>query len=111
MSKAPDTPSIPTALMMGPDGMVYDVSTGMPADAPGAGDASRPADEVVGNGESHYAPPGRPVNLCFSYAPPGRGGTPSICFSYAPPGRGGTPSICFSYAQEHPGEAGPCSHS
>ena len=123
-------PSLSGNLMMGPDGVVYEVSSGRPVTV----GASSPADEATGAVTKRAG--SAPVWPCFSYAPPGEAGScfsyaeadgePDIvhtCFSYAQgsdapdivhpcfsyrPERPGTAGICFSYRPERPGNVGSC---
>jgi hypothetical protein len=65
--------------MMGPDGVLYDVSSGAPA-----GNAASPGEASACFSYAHEGP--GVAGPCFSYAHEGPG-VAGPCFSYAPPGR------------------------
>jgi hypothetical protein len=90
MNQLDNPASLADRLMMGPDGAVYVVQTGML-------NASSPDD---------------PSRACFRYSaevPRRDGGEPPICFSYSakvPRRDGGDPPVCFSYSVEAPCRGG-----
>jgi hypothetical protein len=104
MSGLVHDPSLSGNLMMGPDGVVYEVSSGRPVTV----GASSPADEATGAVTQRTG--SAPVWPCFSYAQ--ADGDPDIvhtCFSYAQGSE--APDIvhpCFSYRPERPGNVGSC---